>query len=308
LSTNSPADLQAAKARLVDSIMDIESPLWRLHDVIVKTAQSTAKALNQPLPTVDDQKVSRYRAALEAMEIGALQRRHATLQADIARKEEAGKFYNQAKAQADFAYWLSMDFWTLDEAVALSLGKDPREVNMASIESHIEKSKGHKGSTVNPPDAFTKAFLDLHLKAKRSRAMISTELLPPHDAAAWAHSTLGNALPQPMAALLSRDAEPEPAQQEDTPSEAATATQDELKKTRVNRAALLALAHMWPKVENDLHHAGRNGLQEAAKADGRNQWWKEAALDWADRKGRIINHGVKEPSLSAPTSIFNRSK
>jgi hypothetical protein len=288
--------------------MDIESPMWRLHDAFIKTAQSTAKALNHPLPPVDDQKVARYRAALEAMEMGALQRRHATLQADIARKEEAGKFYNQAKAQADFAYWLSMDFWTLDEAVALSLSKDPREVNMASIERHLEKSKGRNGGASNQPDAFTKAFLDLHLKAKRARAMISTELLAPHDVAAWAHTTLGNALPQPMAALLTRDAEPAPAQQEDTPSEAAIATQVELKKTLVSRAALLTLEHRGPTVDNDVHHAKRNGLQEAAKAEGRNQWWKEAALDWAERKGKCRNQEAKGVPPNATTSIFRMHK
>jgi hypothetical protein len=308
LSTNSPVDLQAAKTRLVDSIMDIESPLWRVHDAIIKSAQNTAIALNKTPPPANDQKMAAYRAALEAMEMDALQRRHAALKADIARKNEAAKFYNQAKAQADFAYWLPMDFWTLDEAVALSLGKDPREVNMASIERYLEKPKGLFSGPANQPDAFTKTFHDLHLKAKRSRAMIGTELLVPRDVATWAQATLGDAIPKPMAALLPKEAEPAPLVEAEAPSVAVTPTQDELQKTLVSRAALLALVHMWPTVENDLHHANRNGLQETAKADGRNQWWKEAALDWADRKGRIVNQAPKGPSLGATSSIFRIQK
>ncbi len=288
--------------------MDIERPMWRVHDAIISVAQSTAKASNQPTPRTDNREMDAYRAALEAMEMDALQRRHSALRAAIARRHEAGKFYNQAKAQADFSYWLPMDFWTLDEAVALSLGKDPREVNMASVERHLEKPKGLFSGPANQPDAFTKAFHDLHLKAKRSRAMISTELLAPHDVAAWAQATLGDAIPKPMAALLTKAAEPAPLVENEALSTATTATQDELKKTLVSRAALVALAHMWPTVENDLHHANRNGLQEAAKADGRNQWWKEAALDWADRKGRSRNQARGGPSVSAPTSIFNMHK
>jgi hypothetical protein len=308
LSTNSPVDLQAAKARLVDSIMDIERPLWRVHDAIIKTAQNTAIALNKTPPPADDEKMAAYRAAREAMEMDALHRRHAALKADIARKSEAGKFYNQAKAQADFSYWLPMDFWTLDEAVALSLGKDPREVNMASIARHLEKPKGLFSGPANQPDAFTKAFHDLHLKAKRSRAMISTELLAPHDVAAWAQATLGDAIPKPMVALLPKEAEPAPLMETEAPSVAATPTQDGPKKTLVSRAALLALAHMWPTVKNDLHHANRNGLQEAAKADGRNQWWKEAALDWAERKGRSRDQEAKGTPSSATSSIFRMHK
>lgn len=145
--------------------------MWRVHDAIISVAQSTAKASNLPAPRTDNR------------EMDALQRRHAALRLAIARKNEADKFYNQAKAQAEFSYWLPMDFWTLDEAVALSLDKNPREVNMASIARHLEKPKGLFSGPTNQPDAFTKGFHDMHLKAKRSRAMISIELLAPHDVA-----------------------------------------------------------------------------------------------------------------------------
>lgn len=42
---------------------------------------------------------------------------------------EAHRSFNRAEAQADFSHWLNMDAWNLDEAVALSLGRDPGRIN-----------------------------------------------------------------------------------------------------------------------------------------------------------------------------------
>ena len=44
------------------------------------------------------------------------------------QREEASRFYNKPEAQAVVSYWAQKAYWTLDEAVALSLGKDPRHV------------------------------------------------------------------------------------------------------------------------------------------------------------------------------------
>jgi len=47
--------------------------------------------------------------------------------------EELNLFFHQASANADFAFWAKMPIWTLDEAISLSLGKDPRVVNWDSV-------------------------------------------------------------------------------------------------------------------------------------------------------------------------------
>jgi hypothetical protein len=42
---------------------------------------------------------------------------------------EANRSFNRAEVRADFSHWLNMDAWTLDEAVALSLGRDPSRIS-----------------------------------------------------------------------------------------------------------------------------------------------------------------------------------
>jgi hypothetical protein len=57
-----------------------------------------------------------------------------------AAAEEAGRFFNQPSASADLQHWTRMSLWTLDEAVALSLGKDPRRVNWDNVRSLVQIS------------------------------------------------------------------------------------------------------------------------------------------------------------------------
>jgi hypothetical protein len=45
---------------------------------------------------------------------------------------------NGPSAQADFAYWSMMPRWTLDEAIALSFGKAPEQVNWSTVEPQID--------------------------------------------------------------------------------------------------------------------------------------------------------------------------
>lgn len=48
-------------------------------------------------------------------------------------EEDRALFFNQPRASADFSFWGKMAQWTLDEAVALSLGKNPGRVNWEKI-------------------------------------------------------------------------------------------------------------------------------------------------------------------------------
>jgi hypothetical protein len=48
--------------------------------------------------------------------------------------------FNSPSAQANFDYWSSLPHWTVDEAIALSFGKAPEQVNWATIEGLVDRS------------------------------------------------------------------------------------------------------------------------------------------------------------------------
>lgn len=48
--------------------------------------------------------------------------------------------FNHPGAQADFPRWSRKPSWTLDEAIALSFGRDPGKVTWAIIEKHLSES------------------------------------------------------------------------------------------------------------------------------------------------------------------------
>jgi hypothetical protein len=50
-----------------------------------------------------------------------------------AAAEERALFFHQPHAAANSSYWGKMALWTLDEAIALSLGKNPNAVNWSSV-------------------------------------------------------------------------------------------------------------------------------------------------------------------------------
>lgn len=54
--------------------------------------------------------------------------------------EERKRIFNQPAAGADFAHWASASYWTLDEMVALSFGKDPRVVTWKTVSPYVNIS------------------------------------------------------------------------------------------------------------------------------------------------------------------------
>ena len=57
-----------------------------------------------------------------------------------AEADEAERFFNKPYANADFDHWSKMAYWSLDEAVALSLGKAPEKVKWKELAAHAEVS------------------------------------------------------------------------------------------------------------------------------------------------------------------------
>lgn len=267
----------------------LEMPQGIVRESIENAANAISNNLGQaPAPTTATSTVKARRIALHAMELDALKGIHAAATLTQARQEEAKRFYNKPEAMANYDYWLAMDFWTLEEAVALIARRNPRVVNRASVANDLAPKKGLFSGPTNPPTAFTKFFDSLLHYAERSNAMTHSPRLTPTEAIQWARSVLGQKVPEPLLAYLEKQPLPAPV----TSSEAASPAPDnrtleERKKTKVKRAALLKLEQVWPTVANDLQHSNRNGLADAAKTQDFGLWWEEDALQWARANGRL---------------------
>ncbi len=88
-----------------------------------------AYALDDELAELDDSDLkARYQAFFE-------QRRKSVRAIRKKRGESFDKFafFNLPEATANIEEWIARRFWTAEEAVAISLGKDPRRVNATSL-------------------------------------------------------------------------------------------------------------------------------------------------------------------------------
>ena len=93
---------------------------------------------------VRHQEIERYRGELQALSDEELQAQHHSEQTKLGRtrfslREEFG-FFNQPRAAADFDHWSKAEHWSLEEAVALAMGKAPELVNWAKIQSYSQVS------------------------------------------------------------------------------------------------------------------------------------------------------------------------
>ena len=97
------------------------------------TRESTAKARR-------DKEVSDYREALRALpaeDFAALLNSEQVKEASEiqakAEAEEQARFYNQPHTNADVWFWSKAAYWTLEEAIALSFGKNPQYVSWDTL-------------------------------------------------------------------------------------------------------------------------------------------------------------------------------
>lgn len=90
-------------------------------------------------------------------------------------KQENERFYNQRYANADFIHWSKAAHWTIDEAIALSFGKEPEVVTWKKIEPLKNET------------TFAKQFAkrrDLALRATHWKKF--SETIPPVIFVSWA--------------------------------------------------------------------------------------------------------------------------
>jgi hypothetical protein len=84
------------------------------------------------------QEETRYRGELLALpddELRALYESEVSKLIKQNEREEETRFFNQPHAMADFDHWSKAEHWSLDEAVALAMGKAPEVVSWAKIQS-----------------------------------------------------------------------------------------------------------------------------------------------------------------------------
>ncbi len=93
------------------------------------------------------QQAADYRAELTKLpHTELLERAEAAAKAEAeksiakSKADEAQRFFNLPSANVEVAHWARMSLWTLDQAAALSLGKDPRRVNWDNTRSLVQMS------------------------------------------------------------------------------------------------------------------------------------------------------------------------
>lgn len=128
----------------IEFVMRIKFPLERAY-------RASSLDLRLPERAQHDRaylkRASDYRQQLGAMardELLALAQALALEEAHKAQAkrdaEESQRFFNEPHAALDIHYWSRMSAWTIDEATALSFGKDPRYVNWEKLKSLVQVS------------------------------------------------------------------------------------------------------------------------------------------------------------------------
>lgn len=105
-----------------------------------------------------------------------------------AEATEEARAFNSPEARADFKYWASMSYWTIDEAVALSFDRNPKVASWDAMNPFLR---------ISP---FVQRFVEKREIALRAKAMGQLwERTIPNILIAWAQR-MGFELPQDLVA------------------------------------------------------------------------------------------------------------
>lgn len=322
--TNSVATLHA---ELVQKLLDAQSPLYPVLKALAGLNEETKaqfektqarrdseharlSALSLPELQAMKERQTAHEAAAEAKRAEVKKRQQLDAAAKEAKKE-AAKFYNQDSATADFQHWSKMDHWTLDESLALLLGKDPRVLTRAAMESELSPGWGLMFEPQRERTGFLQAYENLRHLAERAAAMRAPQLRP-EQVLLWAHQS--GAIPPPadlVKGVLARVQRSNAQRAQNvTPSSNAASREQEIPDapaekaaTSLKRAALVkAHRRNWPTIDGDLGHANENGLSASAKAPTYGHWFEDKALDWARQNGKLT--GTDTASTNAAHRQF----
>jgi hypothetical protein len=106
------------------------------------------------------EEMDRYRSELQNLPFDQLQSLYQSEQSRALagmQREEEGRSFNQPHAAADFDHWCKAEHWSLDEAIALVMGKAPEIVSWDKIKAY---------NSVSP---FVKQYARLRDLAERAK-------------------------------------------------------------------------------------------------------------------------------------------
>lgn len=93
---------------------------------------------------------------------------------ELATRRERQRFFNRSESDADLKQWAQMATWSIDEATALSFGKDPTRVKWDRLEPFVEES------------AFTKEYGQRLQQVRRAvKAKLLVDPIVPVDFVTW---------------------------------------------------------------------------------------------------------------------------
>lgn len=111
-------------------------------------------------------------------------------QKELAEEEENNRFFYDRSSRVDYSEWIDRQTWTVDEATALLLGKNPDIVNWNSVNPLVYKSR------------FAKRYAEL--RRKISDDLKASKIHDSRTPAAYLHyaSSIGFVLPADIQILL----------------------------------------------------------------------------------------------------------
>lgn len=137
--------------RTIDTVVRIEKA--RIATMLnVSQTHPTVARPRSATPTARDfnarrQEIEHYRQSLERLPpeqihqlVADEQEKHRIEIETRVQAEEARRFFNLPGAEADFDHYCKCANWSLDEAVALSFGKEPKVVNWRSVSPYVQVS------------------------------------------------------------------------------------------------------------------------------------------------------------------------
>jgi hypothetical protein len=187
----------------------------------VANLRASVDAARAELEAMRPEEVAKLAAASRARQAAKSAAAAAERRAKAEKKAaevEAARFYNQPAAQADFAFWCKAEFWTVEEAAALLLGRDPRVVTPSALAEELKKPTGFlQLEKPMGPAHFHRDFDGLCTLIARASSLGGPRIKP-QDLVEWAQATGAAAIPPALASAINTAA-PLPA-----PEAPATAT------------------------------------------------------------------------------------
>jgi len=160
---------------MIDFLMRRKFRVWPL-SVLLKSGGGTSPELQASMKS-ELQRLVQLTYTTLCAEYAAAVAAQVNEANEAARAQEAARPFNAAATEADFDYWAKADYWSVDESVALLLGKNPAVANWKTVQPYRQVSEG------------AKKFEQLRNLAMRAEAMHRGQYAQyPSEVIAWAES------------------------------------------------------------------------------------------------------------------------